>query len=422
MNEKNSDDIYLSKKKVERYRKSLLKYKNGQIAVKFLDTLALQNASYIRMRDYGYTSMRLLSRKDDTLIETWTKEEIKQIVSQIVQEDLSNTTKRDQLRGLKRLVHFAKTGDLIVKGRNNAEYCDEVAWITPGQFRDRFEKIRSNDLVTNDEFMAMLNGVRKTSHHIKRDIALLYVLYEASHRPAELMNMTVGDVVIKDKWCVISTYGKTGPKQLTVVPSFRPLLEWLSEHPENDNPTAYLWFENNKTGRISYSQLLRIVRESAKAGGVKKHVWPYLLRHTSLTNVEKAFGSKITDIHGNWVHSSNMRSRYVHLANSDQDKAIRKRYGLLTEKDDMDSGFLNPVACPRCMEDNSSDKKRCAKCGFILDNEIAQKIVVKENAKTKGLQRKVTKKVDNLESLFAKQQELIAQQQQIINSLMKEKK
>ena len=177
MNEKISDDMYLSKGKVERYRKSLLKYKNGQTAVKFLDALTLQNASYIRIRDYGYTSIRLLNRKDNTMMETWTKEEIKQIVSQIVQEDLANTTKRDQLRGLKRLVHFAKTGDLIVKGKNNAEYCDEVAWITPGQFRDRFEKIRSNDLVTNDEFMAMLNGVRKRSRHIKRDIALLYVLY-----------------------------------------------------------------------------------------------------------------------------------------------------------------------------------------------------------------------------------------------------
>ena len=109
-------------------------------------------------------------------------------------------------------MHFAKTGDLIVKGKNNAEYCNGIAWITPGEFRDRFEKIRSNDLFTNDEFMAMLNGVRKISHHIKRDIALLYVLYEASHKQAELTNMTVGDVVIKDKWYMISIYGKTGPK------------------------------------------------------------------------------------------------------------------------------------------------------------------------------------------------------------------
>jgi hypothetical protein len=36
-----------------------------------------------------------------TSIEGWTKEEIKEIVAQIVQQDLSNTTKRDQLRGLK---------------------------------------------------------------------------------------------------------------------------------------------------------------------------------------------------------------------------------------------------------------------------------------------------------------------------------
>jgi len=421
MNDKSSDDIYLSKNKVERYRKTLLRYKNGQTAVLFLDALALQNASNIRIRDYGYTSMRLLCRKDDTPMKTWTKEEIKQIVAQIVQDNLSNTTKRDQLRGLKRLIHFAKTGDLIVKGRNNAEYCEEVAWITPGEFKDRFEKIRSNDLVTNDEFMAMINGVKKISHHIKRDIALLYILYEASHRPAELLNMTVGDVVIKEKWCVISTFGKTGPKQLTVVPSFKPLLEWLNEHPSSDNPSAYLWFENNKTGRISYSQLLSIIRKSAKEGGVKKRIWPYLLRHTSLTNVEKAFGSKITDIHGNWTHGSNMRSRYVHLANSDQDKAVRKRYGLLTDKDEDEPGYLEPIACPRCTEENAADKQRCVKCGFILDNQIAQKIVTKEDAKAKGLERKVTKKVGNLELLFAKQQKLIEEQQQIITALVKEK-
>jgi len=53
MNDKSSDDIYLSKNKVERYRKTLLRYKNGQTSVLFLDALALQNASNIRIRDYG---------------------------------------------------------------------------------------------------------------------------------------------------------------------------------------------------------------------------------------------------------------------------------------------------------------------------------------------------------------------------------
>lgn len=79
------------------------------------------------------------------------------------------------LRGLKRWIYFAKTGDLIVKERTSAEYCDEVAWITPGDFKDRFEKIRSNDLVRNNEFMAMINGVEKRSHHYqKRYCSYLY--------------------------------------------------------------------------------------------------------------------------------------------------------------------------------------------------------------------------------------------------------
>lgn len=49
MNERISDDIYHSKDRVEYYRKSLLRYKNGQTSVRFLDALSLQNASYIRL-------------------------------------------------------------------------------------------------------------------------------------------------------------------------------------------------------------------------------------------------------------------------------------------------------------------------------------------------------------------------------------
>ena len=109
-----------------------------------------------------------------------------------------------------------------------------------GNSKTDLKKIRSNDLVTNDEFMAMINGIKKNKLRIKRDIALLYILYKVSHKPVELLNMTVGNIVIKEKWCVISTFGKTGPKQITVVLSFKPLLKWLNEHPSSDNPSAHL--------------------------------------------------------------------------------------------------------------------------------------------------------------------------------------
>lgn len=66
---------------VKRYRKTLLRYKNRQTKILFLDALAFQNIIYIRMGDYGYANMRLLSRKDDTPMKTWTQEEIKQIVA-----------------------------------------------------------------------------------------------------------------------------------------------------------------------------------------------------------------------------------------------------------------------------------------------------------------------------------------------------
>jgi len=53
-------------------------------------------------------------------------------------------------------------------------------------------------------------------------------------------------------------------------------------------------------------------------------------------------------------------------------------------------------------------------------NQITQRIVTKEDVKAKVL-RKVTKKVGNPELLFAKQQKLIEEQQQITTALVKER-
>ncbi|MDE2588531.1 MAG: hypothetical protein KGL95_02540, partial [Patescibacteria group bacterium] len=72
----------------------------------------------------------------------------------------------------------------------------------------------------------------------------------------------------------------------------------------------------------------------------------------------------------NWSKSSNMLSRYEHLASSDQEDAILKLHGL-KKQGDSESILLSRI-CPSCKERNSTDKSHCVKCGTILSKKLAQ--------------------------------------------------
>ncbi len=58
---------------------------------------------------------------------------------------------------------------------------------------------------------------------------------------------------------------QTGIKTLALVLSYKPLLEWLEEHPLKDEPDAYLWYsKNDKDKRISYYRLDTFIERLAK--------------------------------------------------------------------------------------------------------------------------------------------------------------
>ena len=90
--------------------------------------------------------------------------------------------------------------------------------------------------VTKEEFEAIVKATENP-----RDRALVYVLFEAALRPGELLGMMVGSVEFRDKYCLITVNGKTGVKRIPLVVSFKPLLEWLDDHPYQNDPKAPLW-------------------------------------------------------------------------------------------------------------------------------------------------------------------------------------
>lgn len=386
---------------------------NTAVACRFLDRLRLDNLSYGRVENYSGSVMRILQLKDDENIKDWSRDEIEKVHMQIADSAYENSVKKDTLTALKRFYHFAVHDEIVVKSKGK-EYDPNVAWITPGSFRDKFEKIQPKDLLTDDEILELIQGIKKVGgKFIKRNIAAAFILLEGAYRPGELLNIRIGGVEFHEDFVQIHTTGKTGPKSLTLVASYNPLKEWLSEHPKGSDPHAFLFYQNNENECMPYWTLDNVIRKAKERAGISKRVWPYLFRHTALTQYSKKLGN-VAKIYGNWSKDSNMLTHYEHLANSDQQDAVLRLHGL--KKEDKQNSILFPKICPSCKQRNSSDKSHCLFCGAALSKLLIQQREVKlerlRRSDRKNFEARISRKVKNLESLFAKQRQLI---QQLLN-------
>ncbi len=66
-----------------------------------------------------------------------------------------------------------------------------------------------------------------------------------------------------------------------------------------------------------------------------------------------------------------MMEVYVHLSESDLEQAVLKEHGLLKQESSIE---LTLRTCPRCNEQNTVGVKKCLKCGYVIDEQVAIKI------------------------------------------------
>lgn len=412
-------DIHNAKRRTERAKTKLQKKfseNNAKISCRFLDRLRLDNKSYGRIANYAECIGRILEIKDSKDIQEWTREEVEFIHKTIADSNYENSVKKDTLTALKRICHFAVHDEIADKSKGK-EYDPLVAWITPGSFQDKYQKIQSKDLLTDDDVLQLIQATKRIGgKYVKRNIAIIFVLLEGAYRPGELLDIRIGGIEFEKDFVRIHTTGKTGPKSLTLVASFVPIKEWLAEHPYGDDPDAFLFYHDNADGLIPYQRLSELIKNTRRISGIKKRIWPYLFRHTALTEYSKKLGN-VAKIYGNWSSSSNMLAVYEHLANSDQEDAILKLHGL--KKDDTNKSILFSKSCPNCHKQNSSDKHHCIECGKELSEELVKIKEAKREATRKStlhnFETMVSERIGNLESLFVEQQKLI-------QSLLTEKK
>ncbi|MEM2129884.1 MAG: hypothetical protein QXZ70_04720 [Candidatus Bathyarchaeia archaeon] len=195
--------------------------------------------------------------------------------------------------------------------------------------------------------------------------------------------------------------------------SYRPLLEWLEEHPYRAEPDAPLWCSlatNYKGRRISYIHFRRILRCITRKAGISKNVWPYLFRHSTLTQLAKTFTEAKLERYAGWVHGSKMAARYVHFSARDLEDAVLELYGKKPVSET--SGVVSMVKCPRCGRESPAGMVYCGFCGLALDRQFALDLEKQKEDEIAELKQQYRQIQEMLTKLSASQQplsQLIAQ-------------
>ncbi len=261
------DDIHNYAAGVASCKKRLAKLEQGELGIRFIEKLKLAGLSDGRIAFYGdraITMLKLFEKMDVKLADAQ-KKDCESVLAEILSHNYKGESKRAFALVLLRLVHFAKTGEI---GDRDSGYVDEVSWIRPSRYEDKGESIRAEDLLTVEDVSALID--RTTN---KRDRAMFWVMFEGAFRPGELLHLKVGGVEFRDNYLLLSTHGKTGNKRVALVVSFKPLLEWMAEHPLRDDPKAPLWYSfssMSKTKSVTYGYLREHLKRCKEKAGIKK--------------------------------------------------------------------------------------------------------------------------------------------------------
>ncbi len=387
-----AEDIHGCRKKIENARMAIMEQYgecNGRLASDFFDALKMLNRSDARISFYAESLKRILAICNKPVNE-WNKKNIHDIHLEIASCDWANSTKKDTLTTLRRIYHFAIHGN-IADPKRDIKYDPRVAWIRPGEFQNRYCSLQAKDLVTFAQFVRLLQTAKKKGgRYVKQNLAMLYAIREGAYRPGELLNIKIGGLEFHRDFVRVSTHGKTGPKDLALVTTREPIKEWLEDHPDSANHDAYLFFSNYRSDR-RYKIFLHAFNTIYKKSGISKRIYPYLLRHTALTDKSKTLGN-VARVYGNWKKGSNMLAYYEHLADSDQEDAILRLHGL---KKGRGRNQLYMIKCEKCGKRNNIDKSHCKGCSATVSEPKAA-----EEPEIDVL----CKRLETLESMYMDQQ------------------
>ena len=132
-----------------------------------------------------------------------------------------------------------------------------------------------------DKMLATLGGKFGTG---KRDRAMLHFFYSSGVRNSELTGLTLDKLDLANRTAMV--LGKGNKERLVIFdePCRSDLEGWLEDRATWDEMGDYV-FCSVAGQRMSVGWVSTLISSAAKLAGLKRQVWPHVLRHTRITEL-----------------------------------------------------------------------------------------------------------------------------------------
>jgi integrase/recombinase XerD len=139
------------------------------------------------------------------------------------------------------------------------------------------------DVLSREEIQAMEDRAPT-----ERDKLIVRVLADTGIRVGELVNLTVDDLIERDRTHYLRVGGKTGQRMVPIPRLYRRLLRYAQRGRPHDAPSDRLFISLRRRpggdyGPLTPSGVEQLVQALGEAAGIRKRVYPHLLRHSYAT-------------------------------------------------------------------------------------------------------------------------------------------
>lgn len=246
---------------------------------------------------------------------------------------------------------------------------DSIEWIPSGTSNSHDPVPNPAEMLGWDEDIIPMIEACKNA----RDAALIAVAFDAGARSGELQELAVGDVNDHKHGLRIFVDGKTGQRDVTLIPSVPYLQRWLTDHPAPEDSAAPLWSKLNKAEELSYRGFRQIFQLAADRAGVTKPTTPTNFRKSNASYLAQQGMSQpyIEDRQGR-KRGSDATAHYVARFGGEAEDDYARMHGL--EVDEEEPEPIGPVECPRCGKETPRHEPACVWCKQALDHAGAQSL------------------------------------------------
>ena len=330
------------------------------------------------------------------------------------------TTWNDYLWRLKMFYRWLH--NVRLRGNNQSSHLDINNWKTP-DFVDiskkktkRHSPYNESDIWDKEELLAVVKY-----EPLKRNKAILTLLWDFNARPHEITSMRIKNVRLREKYGEgqVPNECKTGSGPILLTFSFPYVRDWLNEHPFRNEPDSKLMCNITTGASVKPSAIWDIMRklrsrikrllENNEIVDLKEREgleylintkkWnPYCIRHSSITAdsdylPEFALKKKVR-----WSMNSRQGSRYIknRMGNELKEKILEQN-GISIESKKIKSVIID---CPRCQLVNQLENKYCSKCAYPLKPEAYDEIKEKDENEIKLMKEQINKMNKKFDVVF----------------------